>query len=95
MGSLIGLEMPYLVYLVSYTGAPRLHQGVFVETEEDRSGYIFHVTGDIQNGMKMSHKRAKDPERPVSFNSKSYIDTSRLLACPVRRRNGSASGDTV
>jgi hypothetical protein len=43
--------MSYNVYLVSNIGAPRDHHCIFVETNDDESGYIIQVTGNIQNGM--------------------------------------------
>ena len=67
--------MSYKVYLVSYIGAPRDHQGVFVETNSDQSGYIFHVVGTIQKGMVFGHREIQDPEKSVRFASKSYIGT--------------------
>ena len=68
--------MSYKVYLVSYQGLPREHHAIFFETEEDESGFIFQVSGNIQEGMKHDHKRAKKPESSASFVSKTYIGTT-------------------
>jgi hypothetical protein len=65
--------MSYNVYLISYLGAPRDHHAIFVETNPDLSGYIFQVSGDIQNGMYFNHKSAKKPEESASFVSKEYL----------------------
>ena len=36
--------MSYSVYVAAYTGAPRDHHTIFVETEADGTGFIFQVT---------------------------------------------------
>ncbi|KAK7212016.1 hypothetical protein V2G26_019194 [Clonostachys chloroleuca] len=63
----------YQVYLVEYLGAPRNHHAIFVETDADGSGQIFHVKGDIQNGMTYESKAGRKPETSASFVSKSPI----------------------
>lgn len=63
------------VYLVSYLGAPRDHQAIFVETNEDKSGHIFQVTWDIQSGMSYGHKSAKRPEDSATFTTKEQLGT--------------------
>ena len=68
--------MSYKVYLVSYQGLPREHHTIFFETEDDESGFIFQVSGSIQEGMKHDHKRAKKPENSASFVSKTYLGTT-------------------
>ena len=68
--------MAYKVYLVAYVGAPRDHHAIFFETESDESGFIYQVVGDIQNGMRHDHKRAKRPEDSASFVSKTYLGTT-------------------
>ena len=67
--------MAYNVYKVSYLGVPINHLAIFVETNSDRSGYIYQVVGDIQNGMSYGHKSAKKPEESVTFLEKVYIGT--------------------
>jgi hypothetical protein len=44
-----------------------------VETGADGSGQIFHVKGDIQNGMIYESKAGRKPETSASFVSKSPI----------------------
>lgn len=68
--------MSYNVYLVAYQGFPRDHHAIFFETEADKSGTIYQVTGDIQKGMQLEHKMAKRPEESVSFVSKTYVGTT-------------------
>lgn len=65
--------MSYNVYRVSYAGLPRDHQAIFVETNDDQSGHVFQVTGDIQNGMTHNDKPAKKPEDSASYQSKQHI----------------------
>ncbi|KAF4615581.1 hypothetical protein G7Y89_g15294 [Cudoniella acicularis] len=67
--------MSYNVYVAAYTGAPRDHHTIFVETEADSSGHIFQVTGNIQQGMTHEFKRAKKPEDSYSFVSKTLVGT--------------------
>lgn len=65
--------MSYYVYRVAYLGAPRNHHAIFVETSDDGSGVIIHVTGDIQNGMKFEQKAGRRPEESASFVEKSLL----------------------
>ena len=67
--------MSYNVYRVSYQGVPRDHQAIFIETNEDKSGFIYQVSGNIQSGMNHDHKRAKRPEDSASYVSKNYLGT--------------------
>ncbi|KAJ3499405.1 hypothetical protein NLG97_g346 [Lecanicillium saksenae] len=65
--------MSYNVYLVAYIGAPRNHHAIFVETELDGSGLVFHVTGNVQSGMQFESKNGKRPENSASFDTKTYL----------------------
>lgn len=67
--------MSYNVYRVSYAGLPRDHHAIFVEMNNDQSGWLFQVTGDIQNGMKHNDKPAKKPEESGTYQSKIAIGT--------------------
>jgi hypothetical protein len=67
--------MSFKTYLVTYIGAPRNHHEIFVETASDESGYMFQVSGDIQNGMYFNHKSAKKTEESASFVSREYLGT--------------------
>lgn len=55
--------MPYSVYLVEYDGMPRNHHGLFVRLNEDDSGELFHVQGNIQQGMKFERRETKKSPR--------------------------------
>ncbi|TVY16826.1 hypothetical protein LARI1_G004454 [Lachnellula arida] len=61
--------MSFNVYLVESLGAPRNHRAIFVETEEcgTGSGYLYQVSGNIQNGMIHAHKQTKQPETSPTF----------------------------
>lgn len=92
--------MSYKVYQISYAGAPRDHHAIFVETQEDQSGQIFQVTGNIQSGMRYETKQAKKPEDSASFQAKillgsvSIADYSRIddeckrVSPPAKQYNG-------
>lgn len=58
--------MSYNVYTVEYLGSPN-HVGLFVETNTDKSGQIFHVTGNLLTGMTYENKPAKRPEDSASY----------------------------
>jgi len=67
--------MSYNVYLVASSGMPRDHHTIFVEINDDQSGYMFQVTGNIQTGMTHSHKDSEGPELSYTFVSKELIGT--------------------
>lgn len=74
--------MSYYVYRVAYLGAPRDHHAIFVETNADGSGNVTHVTGDIQNGMKLDQKAGKRPELSTSFVEKSLLGSVSINDYP-------------
>lgn len=63
------------VYRVSSLGVPMDHHAIFVETEEDQSGWVFQVTGNIQNGMLHDNKPTKRPEDSLTYQGKVLIGT--------------------
>ena len=64
----------YPVYLVEYLGAPRNHHGIFVETQNNGTGTLFHVIGDIQKGMTYeSRQLSRKPDESHTFVSKSQL----------------------
>lgn len=63
------------VYRVAYLGAAQDHHAIFVEMEDDGSGIIFQVRGNIQHGMKYESKSGRKPDESASFVSKSSIGT--------------------
>lgn len=65
--------MSHQVYLVSTAGLPLDHQAIFVETNSDKSGQVFHVTGSIQNGMKYETEARENPEETPAFVSKELL----------------------
>lgn len=69
----------YPVYLIEYLGAPRNHHAIFVETQQDESGTLFHVKGDIQNGMTYETRQTpKKPDLSSTFVSKSQLGWIRV-----------------
>ncbi|PGG97888.1 hypothetical protein AJ79_09060 [Helicocarpus griseus UAMH5409] len=67
--------MSYTVYRVAYSGLPRDHHTIFVETCEEgpETGRLFHVSGDIQNGMFFENKPVRKPDESATFVSKERI----------------------
>jgi hypothetical protein len=56
------------LFLVEYLGAPRNHHALFARVKlQDRAGGLFHVKGDVQNGMVYEYRVTKPPEDSVSF----------------------------
>jgi hypothetical protein len=69
------------VFRVSYTGMPRDHYVIFVETHNDLSGHVYQVTGDIQNGMSFES---------ATFQSKTLI--GKVTAAKLSRINDICQG---
>ncbi|KAI1389527.1 uncharacterized protein F4822DRAFT_427876 [Hypoxylon trugodes] len=71
----------YAVYKLRFTLAQqdpdiigtRYHTVIFVETNANRSGTMYHVTGDITSGMIYQSKLYNDPELSLSFHSKDFL----------------------
>ncbi|KAK4243141.1 hypothetical protein C7999DRAFT_44980 [Corynascus novoguineensis] len=66
-------DVYYRVYINAYVGSPRDHHGIFVELEEDGSGYLYHVEGSVQTGMTYVYKPAKNPLFSVAFTAQKTI----------------------
>lgn len=65
--------MSHHVYLVEYLGAPRNHHAIFIETDDNQSGYLYHVKGTIQDGMTYEVKHRSNPEQSTTFAKKTYL----------------------
>jgi hypothetical protein len=64
------------LFLIESEGMLRNHQGLFVQTdEEEKSGRLFHVHGNIQQGMAFETRFPEKPEASPTFLSR------RLLGC--------------
>lgn len=64
----------YPVYLVESMGNQRDHHAIFIATKKDESGTLFHVKGNIQNGMEYETKQTpQKPDASHSFISKSQL----------------------
>ncbi|KAH6626062.1 hypothetical protein B0J18DRAFT_464110 [Chaetomium sp. MPI-SDFR-AT-0129] len=68
----------YPVYLVESLGAPRNHHAIFVETQDDGSGTLFQVKGNIQNGMTYETRQEPKPDLSNTFISKSSLGWVRV-----------------
>lgn len=82
------MSQGYNVYKVQYrlgipdalTPGTRYHTVVFVETDADRGGYIYHVTGDLATatGMIYQCKKGPKPEDSLKFYRKTYLGQIRV-----------------
>ncbi|GIZ45770.1 hypothetical protein CKM354_000892300 [Cercospora kikuchii] len=68
--------MSYKVYTIERLGMSSLnHVAIFVGTETDGGGLIFHVTGNILSGMKYEKQVSDRPDNSASF----IAGTQRLI----------------
>ncbi|KAI1770155.1 hypothetical protein F4818DRAFT_434108 [Hypoxylon cercidicola] len=51
----------------------RYHTVLFVETNPDKSGRMYHVTGDITSGMTFDTKSYHNPELSQNLHTKEFI----------------------
>jgi hypothetical protein len=51
----------------------RYHTVIFVETDQDGSGWIHQVAGDITTGMQYERKRSGKPEASESHYTKQFL----------------------
>ncbi|KAG5656079.1 hypothetical protein KAF25_001649 [Fusarium avenaceum] len=64
----------YPVYLIESLGAPRNHHALFVQSNEDETGFLFNVIGNIQSGMEFEAKELSEkPGLSQNFLSKSQL----------------------
>ncbi|KAK4543568.1 hypothetical protein LTR36_005463 [Oleoguttula mirabilis] len=59
--------MSYDVYTAEYQGTTINHVAIFVKTNSDGNGRIFHVTGSVMMGMKYETRDGKSPKDSHSF----------------------------
>jgi hypothetical protein len=64
----------YRVYHVLDLGVPN-HESIFIETHElgKSSGHLYHVIGNILQGMKYEDKEMQNPTHSASFEKMSFI----------------------
>jgi hypothetical protein len=74
----------YLVYMVTSIGMPRNHIAIFVETHESGpgTGYIYQVSGNIQQGMFHNHRPGARPEE----DKDSFFLSKELLGQVSKQR---------
>jgi hypothetical protein len=75
--------MSYQVYRIDSLGLPRDHHAIFFETKDDGSGFIYQVSGTINEGMYYNHKNTPNPEASDDFLSKNYIGTTSQSNYPL------------
>ena len=63
------------IYLIAKSGLPRDHHALFVETHENGSstGHIYHVKGNMKEGMNFEHRTEQLPEDIPGFYSKKKL----------------------
>ena len=67
------LVTPFKVYRAECPGMPRDHHAIFVETNTDASGRLFHVTGTIAQGMLYEEKDLKFPDLSYSHENMTLL----------------------
>ncbi|KAI7240326.1 hypothetical protein KC330_g1369 [Hortaea werneckii] len=65
--------MSFNVYKAVYSGKPLNHHAIFVETNTDRSGRLFQVTGSIAHGMLYEEKQGKFPDYSYTYEDKTLL----------------------
>ncbi|EGD86028.1 hypothetical protein H112_06951 [Trichophyton rubrum D6] len=80
--------MSYSVYRVASAGLPRDHHAIFVETSEngEKTGHLFQVKGNIQNGMSFEQRPEGQPEASSSFIDKQEIGAGICEGIPPPRK---------
>lgn len=64
----------YQVFRVESLGAPRNHHAIFVEIDKkNESGFIFQVTGNIQNGMTYEVKQDRKIEDSDAYIARLFL----------------------
>lgn len=76
--------MSYSVYTAEYLGSPN-HVGIFVETASDGSGLVFHVVGNILNGMTYEKKPGRRPDDSATFVPGSKVRIGSIEATDLDR----------
>ncbi|KAH7303325.1 hypothetical protein B0I35DRAFT_321439, partial [Stachybotrys elegans] len=62
------------LFLIESDGMPRNHQGLLVQTDdEEKSGRLFHVHGNIQQGMSFETRYPEKPESSPTFLSRRLL----------------------
>ncbi|KAK2608479.1 hypothetical protein QQS21_002941 [Conoideocrella luteorostrata] len=60
--------MSHTLYLVEFIGVPRNHHALFVRLDEnERTGRLFNVTGNVQQGMVYESAPTESPEASPTF----------------------------
>lgn len=67
------LVTSFKVYRAECPGMPRDHHAIFVETDTDTSGRLFHVTGTIARGMLYEEKDLKFPDLSYSYENMTLL----------------------
>ncbi|KAI9669837.1 MAG: hypothetical protein M1817_004578 [Caeruleum heppii] len=76
--------MSYRVYSAEYLGNPN-HVRIWVESDaQNRRGDIYHVVGNILNGMTFEHKIGRVPEDSASFVSGTKVYQGSISAHELR-----------
>jgi hypothetical protein len=66
-------SMCYRVYLITSLDTPRNTTSLFVETEDDKSGFTFRVSVDADCGVYVDHVASDRPEDDETFLYKTYV----------------------
>ncbi|KAF9765706.1 hypothetical protein IL306_001973 [Fusarium sp. DS 682] len=62
------------VYLVESLGLPRNHQALFIQLDEKtEEGDLFHVVGNVQEGMEFEHRADEVPKHSDTYLGQHYV----------------------
>lgn len=73
MGNACCSKEEFPVFVAYFYGLPRNHAGILVKTEtegDSSSGQLFHVKGNIMNGMTYESRPERDLEKSTTFDRK-------------------------
>jgi hypothetical protein len=69
-------QTSYNVYKVYFSFGPvRDHHALFVETDNDKAGYLIHVIGDVKDGMEYEILGQKKPHLTTTYLGQELIGT--------------------
>lgn len=72
------------LFLVSSQGMPRSHHAIFIQLNDDGSGHLFNVEGNIQTGMEYKSRVTESPKASETYEGMTQLgwvhasDVSRI-----------------
>lgn len=66
-----------------HSGSNRDHAALFIETETDKSGYLYHVIGSTLTGMKFEHRKTSHPSQSLTFSRAEPLGVVEKAQIPI------------